>query len=133
MLNLTLRTNITEQVREHRVLGVITGEELKCQPHKEDICKQVAGLSSLLGLFRKYVDIDCRKLSFNVHLPARISYASTVWSNASEVHLKTNKQNHSTPSTDEQLNLLYLITPRQRQQNLLYLITPRQRQQNLRN
>ena len=34
ILNLTLGTNITEQVREHRVLGITIDEELKWQaPH----------------------------------------------------------------------------------------------------
>ena len=42
MLDLTLGTNITEQVREHRVLGITIDEELKWQPHTDNICKQVA-------------------------------------------------------------------------------------------
>ena len=88
ILNLTLGTNITEQVREHRVLGITIDEELKWQPHIDNICKQVARNLFLLGQLRKYVDIDCRKLFFNAHLMAHINYASTVWSNASEVHLK---------------------------------------------
>ena len=88
MLNLTLGTNIIEQVREHRVLGVTTDEELKWQLQIDYTCKQVARILFLLGLLRKYVVIDCRKLFFNVHFLAHINYASTVWSNASEVHLK---------------------------------------------
>ena len=85
ILNLTLGTNITEQVR---VLGITIDEELKWQPHIDNICKQVARNLFLLGQPRKYVDIDCRKLFFNAYLMAHINYASTVWSNASEVHLK---------------------------------------------
>ena len=88
ILNLTLGTNITEQVRQHRVLRIATDEELKRQPHIYNICKQVARNLFLLGQLRKYVDIDCRKLFFNAHLMAPTYYASTVWSNASEVHLK---------------------------------------------
>ena len=42
----------------------------------------------MLGQLRKYVDIDCRKFFFNAHLRAHINYASTVWNNASDVHLK---------------------------------------------
>ena len=106
MLNLTLGTNIIQQVREHRVLGITIDEELKRQPHIDNIRKQVAQNLFLPGQLRKYVDIDCRKLFFNAHLMAHINYASTVWRNASEVHLKK-----STPSTDEQQNLYYLITP----------------------
>ena len=88
MLNLTLGTNIIEQVREHRVLGITIDEEIKWQPHIDNIRKQVARNLCLLGRLRKYVDIDCRKLFFNPHLLAHINYASTAWSNASEVHLK---------------------------------------------
>ena len=42
ILNPTLGTNITEQVREHRVLGITIDEELKWQRHTDNICKQVA-------------------------------------------------------------------------------------------
>ena len=73
-----------EQVREHRVLGITIDEDLKWQPHIDNIYKQAARILFLLGQLRKYVDIDCRKLFFNAHLLAHINYASTVWSNASE-------------------------------------------------
>ena len=104
LLNLTLGTNITEQVREHRVLGITTDEVLKWQPHIDNICKQVARNLFLLGLFRKCVDTDYCQLFFNAHLLARINYASIVWSNASEVHFKKKKK--STLSTDEQQDIL---------------------------
>ena len=97
ILNPTLGTNITEHVREHRVLGITIDEELKWQRHIDNICKQVARNLFLLGQLRKYVDTDCRKLFFNAHLMAHINYASSEWSNASEVHFKKN----STPSTEE--------------------------------
>ena len=92
ILNLTLGTNIIEQVREHRVLGITVDEELKWQPHIDNICKQVTRNYFLLGQLRKYVDIDCRKLFFNAHLMAHINYSSTVWSNASEVYFKKKTQ-----------------------------------------
>ena len=88
ILNLILGTNIIEQVREHRVLGITTDEELKWQLHIDNTCEQVARKKILLGQLRKYVDTDCRKLFFNSHLMAHINCTSTVWSNASEVHLK---------------------------------------------
>ena len=91
ILHLILGTNIIEQVREHSVLGITIDKELKWQPHIDNICKQVARNLFLLVQLRKYVDIDCRKLFFNAHLMAHINYASTVWSNASEVHLKKKK------------------------------------------
>ena len=122
ILNLILGTNIIEQVREHRVLGITTDEELKWQLHIDNICKQVARNLFLLVQLRKYVDIDCRKLFFNAHLMPHINYTSTVWSNATSPLALKQKQNktkqNSTPSTDEQQILYYLITPCQRRQNL---------------
>ena len=56
MLNLTLDTNIMEQVREHRIVRVTTDEELKWQPHIDNVCKQLeynfcwASLGSILIL-----------------------------------------------------------------------------------
>ena len=88
ILNLILGTNIIEQVREHRVLGITIDEELKWQPHIDNICEQVARNLFLLGQLRKYVGIDCHKLFINAHLMVHINYASTLWSNASEVHFK---------------------------------------------
>ena len=53
ILNLTLGTNIIEQVREHRVLVTSINKELKWQPHIDNICKQVARNLFLLGQLRK--------------------------------------------------------------------------------
>ena len=100
MLNLALGTNITEQVWT-RVLGITIDEELKWQPHIDNICKQVARNLFLLRQIGKYADIDCLKLFFNAHLLVHISYASTVWSNSSEVHLRKEKN----AFTDEQQNM----------------------------
>ena len=110
LLNLTLGTNITEQVREHRVLGITTDEVLNWQPYIGNICKQVARNLFWPGQFRKCVDIDCCKLFFNTHLLAHINYASIVWSNATEVHFKKiNKKNQLLPQTSSKT--YYLITP----------------------
>ena len=78
------------------------------QPHIDNICKQVALNLFLLGQLRKYVDIDCRKLFFNAHLMAHINYASTVWSNASEVHLKK-KKTQLPPQTSIQIYITWSL------------------------
>ena len=87
-LNLTLRKTRVQQVREHRVLGVIIDEELKWQSHIDNVCKHVSKNLFLLSQLRHYVDSDARKIFFQAHLLSHINYASTVWSGASEVHLK---------------------------------------------
>ena len=89
MLKLTLGASLIEQVREHRVLGVTLDEELKQQSPIDSVCKKFARNVFLLGQLKHYVSNDCRKMFFNAHLLAHINYAFTLWSNASEVHLKT--------------------------------------------
>ena len=86
--NLTLGKTPVQQVREHRVLGVIIDEELKWQSHIDNVCKHVSKKKILLSQLRHYVDSDARKIFFQAHLLSHINYASTVWSGASEVHLK---------------------------------------------
>ena len=87
-LNLTLGKTPVQQVREHRVLGVIIDEELKWQSHIGNVCKHVSKNLFLLSQLRHYVDSDARKIFFQAHLLSHINYASTVRSGASEVHLK---------------------------------------------
>ena len=41
MLNLTLGSDIVEQVREHEVLGVTLEEELTWQSQLDNVCKQL--------------------------------------------------------------------------------------------
>ena len=84
-LNLTLGKCPVQQVREHWVLGVIIDEE---QSHAVNICKHLYKNLFLLSQLRHYVDSDARKTFFQAHLLSHISYASTVWGGASEVHLK---------------------------------------------
>ena len=91
MLKLTLGASLIEQVREHRVLGVRLDEELKWQSHIDSVCKKFARNLFLLGQLKHYVSTDCLKMFFNAQLLAHINYASTLWSNASEVHLKKKK------------------------------------------
>ena len=54
----------------------------------DSVCKQLPRNLFLLGQLKHYVSTDCRKMFLKVHLLAHVNYASTVWSNASEVHLK---------------------------------------------
>ena len=86
--NLTRGESPVQQVHEHRVLGVITEEELKWQSHIDNICKHLSNNLLMLSQLRHYVDSDARKIFFQAHLISHIKFASTVWSGASEVHLK---------------------------------------------
>ena len=118
-LNLTLGKNPVQQVREHRVLGVIIDEELKWQSHIDNICKHLSKNLFLLSQLRHYVDSDVREIFFQAHLLSHINYASTVWNGASEVHLKKLNSLHrraaklilpgQSLSTTEQLNKLNIL------------------------
>ena len=59
ILQLSLGTDIVEQVREQRVLGVTFDEELKWLSHIDNVCKQLARNIFLLGQLKPYVSIDC--------------------------------------------------------------------------
>ena len=87
-LNLTLGRNSVQQVGEHWVQGLIIDEQLRRQSHIDNICKHVSKNLFLPSQLRHYVDSDARKIFFQAHLLSHINYASTVWSGASEVHLK---------------------------------------------
>ena len=87
ILQLTLGTDIVEQVREHRILGVSLDEELKWQSHIENICKQLARNLFLLGQLKPCVSTDCRKMFFKAHILAHMNHTFTVWSSASDVRV----------------------------------------------
>ena len=103
-LNLTLGKTPVQQVREHRVLGVIIDEELKWQSHIDNVCKHVSKNLFLLSQLRHYVDSDARKIFFQAHLLSHINYASTVWSGASEVHLPSQTSSKINPTRSVLVN-----------------------------
>jgi hypothetical protein len=87
-LNLKIGSEVVEQVKTHRVLGVTIDEELKWQTHIINVCKTVARNVHLLGKLKLYVDQDARLMFFNAHVLSHINYASTIWSGAGDVHIK---------------------------------------------
>ena len=126
-LTLTLEKTPVQQEREHRVLGVIIDEELKWQSHIDNICKHVSKNLFLLSQLR-----HSRKIFFQSHLLSHINYASTVWSGASEVHLKKLNSLHrraaklilpnQSLSTTEKLNKLNIL-PLDKQLNFNRCVT----------
>ena len=118
-LNLTLGKNPVQQVGEHWVLGVIIDEQLRRQSHIDNICKHVSKNLFLPSQLRHYVDSDARKIFFQAQLLSHINYASTVWSGASEVHVKKLNSLHrraaklillnQSLSTTEKLNKLNIL------------------------
>ena len=72
-------------------------------------CKQLARNLFFLGQFKQYVGTHCRKMFFQADLPAHINYASTLWSNASEVHLKKKKKKKEKNSPYGRAAMLILL------------------------
>ena len=119
ILNIKLQSTSLRQVREHKVLGVYIDQELKWQTHIEYLCKIVSRNLFLLKKLKLYVNPDARKLFFQAHCLSHISYASTVWCNAGEVHIKKINSLHrrgiklisdSQIPTDEKFTELNILT-----------------------
>ena len=68
-LNLSLKDSHTEQVHEHRHLGVITDDKFSWRPHIIGICKTVSKNLYLLSQLRHFVDTIKRKLLYHFPCP----------------------------------------------------------------
>ena len=75
----------TDQVSEHRLLGITIDSKLRWDSHIYNVCKTVSRRVSLLSKLTYIVDIDTRKLFFNAHIKPHIDYASVVWDRCSDV------------------------------------------------
>ena len=87
-LDIKLHSNSLRQVHAHKVLGVYIDQELKWQTHIEHVSKIVSRNLFLLNKLKHYVNADARKLFFLAHCLSHINYGSTIWCNASDVHIK---------------------------------------------
>ena len=84
-LNLSLKDSHTEQVHEHRHLGVIIGDEFSWRPHIIGTCKTVSKDLYLLSQLRHFVDTPKRKPFYHAHISPHLTYASTVWDGCSDI------------------------------------------------
>ena len=84
-LGLVLNGAKTDQVSEHRLLGITIDSNLRWDSHINNVCKTVSRRVFLLSKLRYIVDIDTRKLFFNAHIKPHIDYASVVWDGCSDV------------------------------------------------
>ena len=84
-LNLSLKADHTEQVHEHRHLGVIIDDEFSWQSHVTYVCKTVSKHLFLLFQLKHFVDTSKRKLFYHAHISSHLTYASTVWDGRSDI------------------------------------------------
>ena len=87
-LILSLYNERIEQVKEHRVLGVVVDEQLCWQPHTDRLCKALSKNLFLLAKLRQFTDETARKLFYNAYILPYIDYSSTIWDSCSEANLK---------------------------------------------
>ena len=85
-LNLSLKDSRTEQVHEHRYLGVIIDDEFSWRPHIIGTCKTVSVNLYLLSQLRHFVDTIKRKLLYHAPISPVLTYASTVWDGCSDIY-----------------------------------------------
>ena len=83
--HLNLKDTHTEQVHEHRHLGVITDDEFSWRPHITGTCKTVSKNLYLFSQLRQFVDTSKRKLFFHAHISPHSTYASTVCDGCSDI------------------------------------------------
>ena len=87
-LNLSIQDKHIQQVKEHKVLGVIIDDRLCWQNHIEAMCKTMAKKLYLMSKLSQLVDNNTLKVFFHAHIEPIVDYASSLWDGASEVHLK---------------------------------------------
>jgi len=88
ILNLKLHADPIEQVTSHRVLGITVDQELRWDVHINNIRKILSKNLYLLSRLQPFVDKEGLKMFFVAHCQSFLNYASTVWSSASDNHIK---------------------------------------------
>ena len=87
-LKLSVNSSNIEQVKEHRVLGIILDQEMKWEAHIRSLCKKLARNLYLLSKLSSYASRDALLMFYYAHVLSHINYASSIWDGAAEVHLK---------------------------------------------
>ena len=76
-------------VTEHRLLGLIVDNKFRWQAQIEHVCKSMSKQQPfLLSQLQHIININTRKLFYNIHIKPHIDYASVMWDGCGEVHLK---------------------------------------------
>ena len=87
-LRLSLDGQNIENVTGHRLLGVIVDNKFRWQAQTEHICKSMSKKLFLLSQLQYIINIDTRKPFYSAHIKPHIDYASVVWDDCGEVHVK---------------------------------------------
>ena len=64
---------------EEKILGVITDNELKFDPHIRSMCKKAAQKLGVLNRISSLLDPEKKKLVFNAVIKSHFSYCPLIW------------------------------------------------------
>ena len=84
IFNFSLKDSHTEQVHEHRHLGIIIDDKVSWRPHITSTCKTVSKKLYLLSQFKHFVDTAKRK-PYCAHISLHLTNASTVCDGCSDI------------------------------------------------
>ena len=87
-LNLKLDHKNIQEVKQHKMLGVIIDSELTWNQHIVNLIKKISKNTFLLTKLKKYTTTEHLKLFFNAHILSHINYASTLYDGCSKDMLK---------------------------------------------
>ena len=85
---LTIKSDIIQEVQNHRVLGITIDNNLSWTPHMNALCKKISTKVFQLLKLKHFVNFRVRKLFFTSHIQSLIDYGSTLWDSASQNTLK---------------------------------------------
>ena len=118
-LNIVINKSTIQQVDNHKLLGVIIDKDLRWENHINSICKKVSRNLYLLFKLKPYIDVQNMKNFYYAHCLSHFNYCSSVWSKASDIHIKKATRLHrraanllsdsDSLSTDEKLSELGLL------------------------
>ena len=118
-LTLQLGETKIEQVKEHKILGVVIDTELSWNKHVEYIIKKLSTNVFLLSKLKHFIKPKYLKLFFDAHIMSYLTYSSTVWDGCSEnifkqlnsIHRRAVKHltNNQSLNTDEKLKALNIL------------------------
>ena len=77
-----------EEVKSHRVLGIVVDNNLSWSDHVAHLCKRLSQKVFQLSRVKHFLNIHARKQFFHAHIQTIIDYASTLWDCASANVLK---------------------------------------------
>ena len=85
---LTIKSDVVEEVQDHKVLGITIDKNLSWTPHVNALCKKISTKVFQLSRLEQFVNFQTRKLFFTSHIQSLIDYGSSLWDSTSKSILK---------------------------------------------